>query len=84
MKTILTTTREEEEYVEQESEEITFSGGKSEEIEKLTEQLSQAMEERDQLHNTVEMQAQEISRLQSGDTSGPSPNTQVATMPWKS
>jgi uncharacterized coiled-coil DUF342 family protein len=62
---------EEEEYEEQESEEITFSGGKSEEIEKLTEQLSQAMEERDQLHNTVEMQVQEISRLKSGDTSGP-------------
>lgn len=64
---------EDEDYVEGESEEITFSGGKNEEIEKLTEQLSQAMEERDQLHNTVEMQAAEISRLQSGDSSGPSP-----------
>ena len=61
---------EDEGYNEGESEEITFSGGKNEEIEKLTEQLAQAMEERDQLHNTVEMQSEEIARLRSGETGG--------------
>jgi len=69
---------EEEDYAEGESEEITFSGGKNEEVEKLTEQLTQAMEEPDQLHTTVEMQAEEITRLKSGDASGPSPKVSDA------
>jgi hypothetical protein len=62
---------EDEEYEEGDSEEVVeFSGGKDEELEKLMQQLTIATEERDQLHNTVEMQAKEIARLQSGDTSG--------------
>ena len=62
---------EDEAYEEGESEEVVeFSGGKDEELEKLMLQLTQATEERDQLHNTVEMQAKEIARLVSGDSSG--------------
>jgi predicted nucleic acid-binding Zn-ribbon protein len=62
---------EDEGYDEGDSEEVVeFSGGKDEELEKLMQQLTQATEERDQLHNTVEMQAKEIARLKSGDTSG--------------
>jgi hypothetical protein len=40
--------------VEDESEEITFSDGKSTETDKPTEKLARAMQERDQLHNTAE------------------------------
>ena len=53
-------------YDEGESEEITFSGGRFE-IAKLQEQLNQAMTERDQLRETVELQKEEIGALRSGD-----------------
>jgi hypothetical protein len=61
---------EDEEYEEGDSEEVVeFSSRKDEELEKVMQQLTIATEERDQLHNTVEMQAKEIAKLMSGDTS---------------
>lgn len=46
---------------------ILFSDPNVEKIKKLNEELSLAIEERDQLQSTVEMQKQEIERLQHSD-----------------
>ena len=44
-------------------------------VEKLKEELKQALEERDQLHQTVEMQTKEIAELQAANTGAPSPTS---------
>lgn len=45
------------------SEEITFTGGNNPEIEKLSEQLVQALSERDALKETIALQNKEIAEL---------------------
>jgi hypothetical protein len=74
---------EESGEVESTSEQIVFS---DQATEKLQEELRQALEERDQLHETVELQHNVISLLQSekeaaaGATSGEGSNIEVETL----
>lgn len=48
------------------SEEITFSGGNHPDIDRLSEQLVQALSERDALKETISMQNKEIANLKEG------------------
>jgi BSD domain len=48
------------------SEEITFSGGNHPDIDRLSEQLVQALSERDALKETIAMQNREIANLKEG------------------
>lgn len=49
------------------SEEITFSGGNNQDVERLSEQLVQALSERDALKETISLQNKEIADLKAGN-----------------
>jgi hypothetical protein len=58
---------EEEEDAADESEEITFSGGNNnQELDKLAEQLAQALSEKDALHDTIKMLKEQLAAIKSG------------------
>jgi BSD domain len=56
------------------SHEITFSGGNNSKIESLTEQLAQALNERDAMKETIELQKKELSSMKGGHTADDTSN----------